>query len=77
MHGTIAGSAIRNRWAQYNGLRGAVVHEVQERLTRVLKPTEGFGWKFSDGHRFAGGGDHLIFHVVGSKAGAPGDRVAA
>ena len=27
--------------------------------------------------KIAGGGDHLIFHVVGSKAGAPGDRVAA
>ncbi|UIJ72449.1 ATP-dependent chaperone ClpB [Aurantimonas sp. HBX-1] len=27
--------------------------------------------------KITGGGDHLIFHVVGSKSGAPGDRVAA
>ncbi|MEH6721184.1 MAG: ATP-dependent chaperone ClpB [Aurantimonas endophytica] len=27
--------------------------------------------------KITAGGDHLIFHVVGSKSGAPGDRVAA
>ncbi|GGE13127.1 chaperone protein ClpB [Aureimonas endophytica] len=55
-------------------LKRVIQREVQDPLAEKIL----LGEIRDENHvKISGGGDHLIFHVVGSKLGAAGDRVAA
>ncbi|MEF2074322.1 ATP-dependent chaperone ClpB [Consotaella aegiceratis] len=55
-------------------LKRVIQREVQDPLAEKILMGE---IKDESRLKISAGGDHLIFHVVGSKADAPGDRVAA